>query len=44
MISLPIWLILLFIALLVVVGGVAVILETRLEQMEKYIKRLERGE
>ena len=42
MISIPIWFIFLFVALLVVVAGMAVILETRIEQLTGYIKRLEK--
>ena len=39
---LPLWAILLFIALLLVVGAIAVIMETRVAELTKYINRLER--
>lgn len=40
MIDLPIWVILLFIALLLTVGFIAVIKEQRVEELERYIKRM----
>jgi len=40
--NIPLWTILLFIALLLAVGAIAVIMETRVEQLSRYIERLER--
>jgi len=38
----PIWVILLVAALMLVLAGITVMMETRVEQLSRYIERLER--